>query len=174
MMTNETTLDLLDGIRNLTIGANNPNKTIAAVIKKFVDNIATASYDDFFKLQNELILALKNVDYEYECLANKQNAISTVLMDCRIGRKPFPELYQYATNKHKLNVPGCISKGVFPYTSEGQFFKILNATAHHQGWYTNCLLNNNDLLYRVCSEKIKGASMRNFCSWLCGFDDMLG
>ena len=159
MMTNETTLDWLDGIRNLTIGANNPDKKVAAVIQDFIDNIGPSSYDKFFKLQKELITALKSVEYEYVCLANKQNAITTVIMDCIIGRLPFPELYRYATNKHKLNVPGCIAKGIFPYTSQVQFFKILNATAHHQGWYTNCLLNNNNLLYRVCTEKIKGTSI---------------
>ena len=156
MMTNETTLDWLDGIRNLTLGANNPDKTVAAVIKDFIDNIGPSSYDKFFELQKKLIKALKSVEYEYECLANKQNAITTVITDCRIGRLPFPELYDYATKKHKLNVPGCIAKGIFPYTSQEQFFEILNATAHHQGWYTNCLLNNNYLLYRVCAEKIKG------------------
>ena len=156
MMTNETTLDWLDGIRNLTIGANNPNKTVAAVIKNFMDKIGRSSYDKFFELQKQLIVALRSVEYEYECLANKQNAITTVIIDCRTGRQPFPELYRYAAYKHKLNVQGCIAKGIFPYTTPGQFFKILNATAQHQGWYTNCLLNNNDLLYRVCTEKIKG------------------
>ncbi|CAB3984951.1 Hypothetical predicted protein [Paramuricea clavata] len=156
MMTNETTLDWLDGIRNLSLGASNSNGSIANVIQDFIDKIASANYDKFIALQTELITALKSVDYEYTCLANKQKAITTVITDCRIGRLPFPELYDYATNKHSLNVPACISKGIFPYTTEAQFFTILNATAAHQGWYSKCLLNNNDLLYRVCAEKIKG------------------
>ena len=157
-MTNETTLDWLDGIRNLSLGASNSDGSIATVIQDFIDKIASADYDKFIALQIELITALKSVDYEYTCLANKQKAITTVIMDCRIGRLPFPELYAYAASKHSLNVPACISKGIFPYTTEAQFFTILNATATHQGWYSKCLLNNEDLLYRVCAEKIKGMS----------------
>ncbi len=159
MMTNETTLDWLDGIRNLTLGASNANATVANVIQDFMDKIPTASYDQFLALQVELITALKAVDYEYGCLASKQKAVSTVLMDCRVGRLPFLELYAYAASKHNLNIPGCIAKGIIPYTTPEQFFTILNETATHQGWYNNCLLNNNDLLYRVCSEKIKGRSI---------------
>lgn len=154
-MTRQTTLDWLDSIRNLSLGAANSNCSVDYAIQNFVYNIRSANYDQVISLQEKLVVALKSIDYDYTCLADKQNAITTVIKDCRIGRLPFPELYAYAATKHKLNVRGCISKGI-PYTNQKSFFKILKAIATHQGWYTKCLLNNKDLLYRVCSEKLKG------------------
>ncbi|XP_028392727.1 uncharacterized protein LOC114517259 [Dendronephthya gigantea] len=156
MMKSKQSTQWFEEIRNLTINANTKNATVAAVIVDFINRVPTAGYNLLLNLQRELIIALKSIDYEYSCLADKQHAISTVLTDCRIGRRPFPALYQYATGKHKLNRDGCIARGIFPYTSQDQFFTILNATATHQGWYSNCLLNSEDLLYRVCAEKIKG------------------
>ena len=159
LVTNETTTDWLDGIKNLTLEASTFNRTVPVVIQRFIDQAPTAGYDKFISLQLELITALKAIEYEYECLADKQHAITTVIKDCRLGREPFPALYQYATQKHKLNRQGCIAKGIIPYTSQEQFFTILNATAVHQDWYTNCLLNSESLIYRVCDEKVKGMYM---------------
>ena len=159
MMTNETTLDSLEGIRNLTIEAANYNETAADIFQKFITDIPTAGYDAFISLQNELLPALKSVQYEYGCLADKQHAVTTVITDCRSGRESFPDLYEYAVTKHKLNRDGCVAKDMIPYTTQDQFQEILSDAAQHFGFYDNCLLNNEDLLYRACAEKIQGMSV---------------
>ena len=132
------------------------NVTNAAVIQDFIDNIATASYSNFLDLQHQLIFALKTIDYEYTCLADKQHAVTTVITDCRIGRLSFPDLYAYATSKHKLNREACVAKGIMPYTTQEQFWVILNATAYHQNFYNNCLLNDDNLRDKVCDANIQG------------------
>ena len=155
-ITNETTLDYLDGIKNLTEEAQQHNATVPIVIQTFIDQASTAGYDSFMYLQTQLLIALKSVQYEYGCLADKQHAVTTVINDCRAGREPFPDLYEYALTKHKLNRDGCIAKGMIPYTSQEQFEEILNDAAEHFKFYPNCLLNNEDLLYRVCAEEVQG------------------
>ena len=154
-MTNETTVHWLKRIRNLTLGAVMADHKAAKVIQNFIDNTPRASYDDFMMLQNQLIESLKSVKYVYTCLARKQNAISTIVDECRQGLQSFKQLYNLAVSKYHLNAADCVVKGV-PYTNEAQVSRILNGMATHKNWFTNCLLNNNDLLYRVCSEKIKG------------------
>ena len=127
----------------------------AKVIQNFIDKAPYASYDHFMMLQNQLIESLKSVKYVYTCLARKQNAISTIVDECRKGLQSFKQLYNLAVTKYHLNAADCVVKGV-PYTNEAQISQILKGMASHQKWFTDCLLNNNDLLYRVCSEKFKG------------------
>ena len=154
-MTSKSTVDWLNKIRSLTLGATNADHNTAAVIQKFIARTPSASYDGYMGLQKELIVALKSIKYHYTCLARKQNAISTLVDECRQGLKSFQHLYKNAVTKHHLNTADCVVKGV-PYTNAARVLEILKKLANHQGWYDNCLLNNKDLLYRVCSERIKG------------------
>ena len=156
-MTNATTIEWLEEIRNLTLGAENPNTTTAETIQSFVDNIGDANKDDTLKMQNKLITALKSIEFEYDCLGDKLHAITTVLADCKAGDDTLEKLYnEVAVVKNELNRDDCVDGDMVPYTSFNEFKNITETFAEHEGWYSNCLLNSNDLLYRVCSEYLKG------------------
>ena len=156
-MTNETTVNWLEQIRNLTLGAENPNTTTAETIQNFVDSIGDADVDETETLQNALITALKSIEYEYSCYGDKLHAISTVLTDCEDGDDTLENLYnEVAVVKNELNRDSCVSDDMVPYTSFNEFKTITETFAEHEEWYSNCLLNSKDLLYRVCSEFLKG------------------
>ena len=154
-MTTKQATDWLKKIRELTLGAANADYKTAAVIRNFMDRAPSAGYNEFLRLQGELIVALKSTRYVYTCLARKQNAITTVTGGCRKGFQTLSELYKTAVTNHHLNTADCVARGI-PYTNAAVVFEIVRKMAKHQRWYSNCLLNNNDLLYRVCSERRKG------------------
>ena len=156
-MTNATTIEWLEEIRNLTLGAENPNTTTAEIIQNFIDSIDDADVDGTATLQNALLAALKSIEFEYSCLGDKLHAITTVLADCEDGDDTLENLYnEVAVVKNELNRDDCVSDDMVPYTSFDEFKNITETFAEHEGWYSNCLLNSNDLLYRVCSEFLKG------------------
>ena len=154
-MTNDTTVEWLERIRNLTLDAVTADHKAADVIRNFIDKAPSASYDEFMTLQEKLVESLKSVKYVYACFARKQNAISTIMVECRQGLQSFKQLYKLAVDKHHLNAAECVVKGM-PYTNEAQIEKIVKMFASHQQWFANCRLNNNLLRDRVCSEKHNG------------------
>ena len=155
MMTNQTIVGWLSKIRDLTLGARRVDHSAAAVIQDFIRRAPTANYDNFIALQEKLIPALKSVKYLYACFSKKQNAISTLINECRKGVDTFKQLYKNAATKFQLNTAGCVARRI-PYTNAAQVFEILKEFAGGKPWSDNCLLNNGDLLYRVCSERRKG------------------
>ena len=121
-----------------------------------MQNIGQADYDNTLSLQNKLIEALKNVKFEFKCLADKQHAVDIVVSDCKSGRDQLKTLYAKAEKNFGLNRRACLDKNMIPYTSLSQFETIVKKLADKYGWYNKCLLNDNQLLIRVCDEKLKG------------------
>jgi hypothetical protein len=154
-MTSKKAVEWLNKMRDLALGAPNADQKSAAVIQDFLARAPSAGYDEFLRLQGRLIEALKSTKFVYTCLARKLNAITTVTDGCKKGFQTLTELYKNAVMNHQLNAADCVANGI-PYTNADVIFKIVKKTAGHQRWYTNCLLNNENLLYRVCSEWRKG------------------
>ena len=138
------------------MGANDKEITAANTIRDFINSIESADEKGTIALQNSLAAALSNIKFEFSCLADKTHAIAIVLRDCRLGKNEFSALYEDANSKFKLNRKTCVDQNMIPYTTPAEFLEIINKTAARQNWYSNCLLNDNDLLIRVCSEKLKG------------------
>lgn len=156
LLTNETILDLLEGIKNLTIEANFTDTSPVDAIEVFLANINTATTSGILPLQEKLIIALDTIEQSFRCIANKQHAISIIINDCKSGRDTLKVLHNEADSIYDLNTKTCVEKMIVPHTSLEQLEKIIAATASEKGWHGNCLLNNENLLYRVCSEKQKG------------------
>ncbi len=158
LLTNDTILDLLEGIRNLTVEANFMDTGPADTLASFLANIASVSSSPtgILSLQKNLIAALDTIEFRFKCIANKQHAITVVINDCRSGRNSLSVLHSEADLTYDLNTQSCVDKKVVPYTSLQQLHNIISDVAREKGWYDNCLLNNKDLLYRVCSEMAKG------------------
>ena len=157
ILTNDTILDLLEGIRNLTLEANFTDTSDADTIKNFLDNIHSATFtpSGITTLESDLTKALKSIDLQFKCNANKLHAIATVINDCKSGRDTLKVLHGEADSTYYLNSPECLDK-ITPYTSVEELQTIISSVAKEKGWYDNCPLNDEDLLYRVCSEKEKG------------------
>ena len=157
ILTNDTILDLLEGIRNLTLEANFTDTSDADTIKNFLDNLdsITLTSPRILSLQKDLLKALDKIELRFRCTANKLHAITTVINDCKAGRDTLKVLHGEADSTYDLNTPECIGE-IMQYTSVEELQTIITAVATEKGWYDNCLLNNEDLLYRVCSEKTKG------------------
>ena len=158
LLTNETTTILwLEEIRNLTLGAEDANTTTANTIRYFIDNINDADVATTMTMQTQLIEALDSVSYKYDCLGDKLHAINIVILDCKTGDDTFENLYnEVAVDKNELNRDDCVNDKLVPYTSVDEFKTIVETFAEHEGWYSNCLLNSQSLLYQVCTESLKG------------------
>ena len=158
MLTNDTFLDLLEGIKNLTVEANFTDTRPADTITHFLANIASAiaSPTRTLSLQKDLIAALITIEFQFRCIADKQHALSIVINDCMSGRNTLNALHSEAESTYDLNTKSCIDKKIIPYTSQAELQNIVSDVAQQKGWYGNCLLNDKDLLYRVCSERAKG------------------
>lgn len=146
----------MEGIRNLTLEANFTDTSEADTIKNFLDNLDSVGLTSsgILSLQNDLLKALDKIELQFKCTANKLHAIATVTNDCKSGRDALKVLHGEADSTYDLNTAECIE--IIPYTSVEELQTIISAVATEKGWYDNCLLNNEDLLYRVCSEKAKG------------------
>ena len=153
-------MDLLEDIRNLTVEGNFADTRPADTITSFLANIASAisSPTRILSLQKDLIEALITIELRFRCIANKQHALSVVTNDCKSGRNTLNVLHGEAELTYDLNTKKCVDKGIVPYTSQAELQKIISDVAKQKGWYGNCLLNDKDLLYRVCSERTKGYS----------------
>ena len=119
------------------------NTTTAETIQNFVDNIDMTNEGD------ELM------ELVYYCDAEKKRAIERILVDCKNGRNTLEKLYnEFAVVRKELNSDVC--NGKVPQTSFNDLKTITEDTAKQEGWYSNCLLNNPDLLYRVCTTHLQG------------------
>ncbi|XP_028397877.1 uncharacterized protein LOC114521592 [Dendronephthya gigantea] len=156
LLTNETILDMLEGIKNLTTEANFTDTSPVNAIEAFLANINTATTSGILYLQEKLIIALDTIEKWFRCIADKQHAIAVVINDCKSGRDTLKVLYDEAGSMYDLNTQTCVDMKIVLHTTLEDLGKIITATALEKGWHGNCLLNNEDLLYRVCSEKEKG------------------
>ena len=157
LLTNDTTILWLEEIRNLTLGAEDVNTTTADTIRHFIDNIDDANVATTMTMQTQLIEALDSVGYKYDCLGDKLHAINIVILDCKTGDDTFEKLYdEVAVDKNELNRADCVNDKLVPYTSIDEFREIVKTFAEHEGWYINCLLNSQSLLYQVCTESLEG------------------
>jgi hypothetical protein len=174
MLTNETTTLLwLEEIRNLTLGAENANATTAATIQSFIDNIDAADVPTTMRMQDQLIEALDNVGFKYDCLGDKLHAINIVLLDCKEGDDTFENLYQeVAVDKNELNRADCVNDNMVPYTSINEFKTILETFAEHEGFYSNCLLNSYSLLYQACTEHLYGFTVDKIVTRLANYSTL--
>ena len=150
----------MEGIRVLTVEAQFADTRPARMVTNFLAN--TASVNSFTSpartrlLQRGLIVALIAIEFRFRCIANKQHAISIVINDCMSGRNTLNALHSEAELTYDLNTKSCVAKKIIPYTSQAELQNIVSDVAQQKGWYGNCLLNDKNLLYRVCSERAKG------------------
>ena len=157
MLTRNTTTLWLQQARNLSLGAATINTTTANTIQYFLDNIEEAGVQKTMNMQSNLIEALKSIRYTYDCLGDKGHAINIIINECREGRDPLKKLFNdVAVKKNELNRDDCVANGEVPYTNFAEVKKIVQTWADREGWYSECLLNDPNLLYKVCNEYHKG------------------
>ena len=124
-------------------------------------------------LQDDLIEALDSVGYKYDCLGDKLHAINIVIQDCKTGDDTFETLYQeVAVDKNELNRDDCVNDNLVPYTSLDEFKSMVEVFAEHEGWYINCLLNSDSLLYQVCNENLKGYGSSDIVARLANYSTL--
>ena len=138
--------------------ANFTDTSPAATITSFLKNIGStiSSPTGTIALQKNLITALDKLQSWFKCIADKQHAIAIVINDCKSGRSTLSVLHGEAESSYDLNTQSCINDKIVPSTSIQKMQSIISSVAAEKGWNANCLLNNKDLLYRVCAEEKKG------------------
>lgn len=82
--------------------------------------------------------------------------MAIIINRCRSGRDSLNVLHQEAELAYSLNTKSCIDKNIIYHTSLQKLEMMVCPIAKEKGWYCNCLLNDEHLLYIVCSEKEKG------------------
>ena len=127
---NNSVLDWLEEIRNLSLEASNKSTAAADNITNFLQNIHHTSHpSSVFRLQTQLIQALDEIHFILKCKSEKEHAIVVAITKCRDGSDEFDNLFTLVSSTLQLNHNKCISNNLIPHTSRSQLQIIIQDMA---------------------------------------------
>jgi len=158
-ITSEEFLDYLAQIKNLTDGASTQNAamtTASSQLTSFISGIVDSDEQATYNHQTDLVAALSNVTFTYECYLVKARTIANIESRCKTGDDTLQNLYTTVTNELGTNVGECTTVAGITYTTYSSIESYIEGSAQRNGYQSDCILNSADKQRTACTYKCSG------------------
>lgn len=158
-ITSELFLDYLGQIKNMTDYASvqtTAMQTASNQLSSFMSGITNADESTTYDYQVDLISALSNVTFTYECYLVKARTIASVDSRCKSGSDTLQNIYNSVTSEYGTNTGSCTNAAGITYTSYASIETYIQGSAQRSGYQSDCILNNADKQGSACAKKCSG------------------
>jgi len=158
-ITSEEFLDYLAQIKNLTDSASTQNAAMtkaSSQLTSFISGIANSDEQATYNHQKDLIAALSNVTFTYECYLVKARTIANIESRCKTGDDTLQNLYATVTKELGTNSGECTTVAGITYTTFSSMETFIKGSAQRNGYQSDCILNNVDKQSTACTHNCSG------------------
>lgn len=122
----------------------------------FHDQIKSADKNRTLVLQRSLISAFQAVDFSWNCFEKKVSTMTYVQNHCEAGSNSIRYLFDTAVEFYNAHSASCVSSTGHRYTTFVATEEYVKGRMRQNNLYEDCILNNEDIRYLVCSQYAQG------------------